>query len=106
METVTIEKKGYAPVTCDAPLPCPFCGSDPELAQLAHTTSLQRIGRSKKYETVKVCIICSTNPLVSDTFWFKCPECRCTTGGHHETAQAAVEAWNRRPTPITKRGKQ
>lgn len=92
----TIAKNGYAPVSCEQPLPCPFCGTEPELAQLAHTMRSERTGRSRKYRQVKVCIIASSMTLTSDTFWFKCSKCGCVSGGHHLTAQQAAEAWNRR----------
>jgi len=92
----TIEEAGYAPVKCEAPLPCPFCGSAAKLAQLAHETRSERIGRSGKYRQVRYSIIASTRTLTADTFWFKCQECGCTSGGHHATAQKAAEAWNRR----------
>ena len=89
-----IAKDGYSPVECDAPLACPFCGREPELAQLAHVTRSERIGRSRKYKLVRVCIFASTSTLTADTFWFKCPKCGCTSGGHHASAQSAVDAWN------------
>lgn len=92
----TYEQKGYVPVICDEPLPCPFCGSEPELAQLAHNTRWERIGRSRKTSEVKVCIIASTQTLTADTFWFKCPTCGATTGNHCTTAQDAAENWNKR----------
>jgi hypothetical protein len=92
----TIEEPGYTPVECEDPLTCPFCGSEPRLAQLAHVICSERIGRSRKYRQVKVCIAASTRTLTADTFWFKCQTCGCSSGGHHETAQAAAEAWNRR----------
>ena len=91
-----IKKDGYKDVECDAPLPCPFCGSEPKLAQLAHTYRQERIGRSRKYRTVQICLIASTSTLTADTFWFKCETCKCTSGGHHESAQAAARAWNTR----------
>lgn len=81
---VVIQEDGYEPVECDIPLPCPFCGSKPKLAQLAH-----RYG--KKY-----CIIASTRTLRADTFWFKCRKCGTTTGRHEGNAQSAVENWNKR----------
>jgi hypothetical protein len=93
---ITITKQGYLPVQCDEPLPCPFCGTAAELAQLAHATRSERIGRSRKHRTVRVVIIASTSTLAADTFWFKCPECNATSGGYHGSAQKAVEAWNRR----------
>jgi hypothetical protein len=93
--TITIDKPGYEPVQCEAPLPCPFCGKTPKLAQLAHVTRQERVGKSRKYRTVRVCIVASTSTLKSDTFWFKC-ECGCTNGGTYRTAQAAVTAWNQR----------
>lgn len=95
-EKVIIEQKGYSPVECDKPLPCPFCGTEPELCQLEHRDSWQRVGRGKKMEKVRVCIISSSQILTGDTFWFKCNECRCTSGPHTKTAQEAVEFWNRR----------
>ena len=91
-----IEKPGYTAVECDPPLPCPFCGSEPELAQVAHSQTSQRIGRSRKFRTVRVALIASTRILTADTFWFKCPSCRATTGDHQHSAQGAVQAWNRR----------
>ena len=95
-EQVIIDQKGYSPVQCDKPLPCPFCGTYPELCQLMHRDSWQRVGRGRKLEKVRVCIISSSQILTGDTFWFKCPTCRCTTGGHHDTAQKAAETWNNR----------
>ena len=89
-----IEKLGYAPVECDEPLPCPFCGEAAELAQLAHTTRLEGKGRKKRY--VQTVIIASTGTIVADTFWFKCSGCKATTGGIHTTPGVAVEVWNRR----------
>jgi hypothetical protein len=93
---ITITKEGYFPVQCDEPLPCPFCGAAAELAQVAHETRSERIGRSRKQRQVRYAIIASTTPLAADTFWFKCPGCNATTGGHHGSAQKAAEAWNRR----------
>lgn len=78
-----IERKGYTSVECDCPLPCPFCGSEAELAQLAHATS-------------GACIVASSEVLAADTFWFRCTSCKATTGRHQTTAQDAVSAWNRR----------
>jgi hypothetical protein len=91
---ITIEKPGYVSVECDAPLPCPFCGGAAELRQLAHTTTSRKVG--KKWETVRVCIFAASTPLSSDTFWFACCQCNATTGKHCDTAQGAVEFWNRR----------
>ena len=96
MEDYQIEQDGYTPVSCEEPLPCPFCGGKAELMQLAHTTRSERIGRSKRFKTVKVCILASTRTLTADTFWFKCAECGCTTGPHHDNAMGASLAWNRR----------
>ena len=75
----TIEQAGYTPVKCEAPLPCPFCGETPELAQLAHSYTSERIGRSRKYRQVRVCIIASNRMLTADTFWFKCKTLRDST---------------------------
>ncbi len=55
MTLTTIEHPGYAPVQCTNPLPCPFCGEIPELAQLAHVTRSERIGRSRKYRHSRIC---------------------------------------------------
>ena len=96
MSDYTIARDGYTPVKCDKPLPCPFCGTEPKLAQLAHHMRSERIGRSRRFRQVKVCILASTSTLTADTFWFKCPECDCTTGGHKDTAREASKAWNRR----------
>ena len=89
-----IEKQGYEPVECDKPLPCPFCGTTPELAQLCHVETWIREGR--KSRKVKVCVMVSTEKLKSDTFWFKCQTCGCTTGKHCSNAQDAVKNWNTR----------
>lgn len=91
-----IEEPGYTPVECDPPIPCPFCDATPRLAQLAHVTRYERVGRSRKTREVKITIIASSRILTADTFWFVCDACGCTSGGHHATAQAAAEAWNRR----------
>ena len=91
-----IEAPGYIAVECDTPLPCPFCGSDAELAQVAHAETSQRIGRSRRYRTVRVALIASTRPLKADTFWFRCSKCRASTGDHQHSAQRAVRVWNRR----------
>lgn len=91
-----IVKEGYEPVECDEPLPCPFCGTTPQLAQLAHITRWERIGRSRKSRQVRICLVASTSTLKGDTFWFKCEACGCTSGGHHNSAQAAAQAWNTR----------
>lgn len=96
MAKAVIAQKGYAPVECDEPLPCPFCGEHPELAQLQHVTRYERIGRSRERQPVRVTILASTNTLVADTFWFKCKSCGCTSGKHCDTAQKAVENWNKR----------
>jgi formate dehydrogenase maturation protein FdhE len=85
-----IEKKGYVPVECDEPLACPFCGSTPELAQLAHSTTY------KNRKPVRCSIVFSTQTLEADTFWFKCNTCGATTGKHCDTAQEASELWNKR----------
>lgn len=81
-EQVTIEAKGYEPVTCDKPLPCPFCGSFPRLAQLHRTLQ----GHT---------ILASFKVLAGNQFWFKCPVCWISTR-HKNTAQEAVEWWNKR----------
>lgn len=94
--TVTIHKEGYKPVECDEPLPCPFCGDRPELAQLEHITRYERVGRSKRPRPVRVAILSSTREIVADTFWFKCNRCGCTSGPHCGTAQEAALSWNRR----------
>ena len=87
---ITIKQDGYADVYVDqSPLPCPFCGSAAKLAQLEHA------GTGKK----RVCIIASSRVQHADTFWFKCESCKATSGGHHGSAQKAVEAWNRRQEP-------
>lgn len=93
-----IKKEGYSPVECDEPLPCPFCGGNAELMQLAHTTRYETTGRgrSRQCKAVKICIISSNQELTSDTFWFKCTNCKCTTGSHKNTAQEAAAAWNTR----------
>lgn len=92
------KKEGYTPVECDEPLPCPFCGSDAELLQLAHITRFETTGkgRSRKCKEVKVCIVASNRELNGDTFWFKCVNCKCTTGSHKDNAQDAVLVWNTR----------
>lgn len=46
--TYTIKRPGYESVTCDKPLPCPFCGSEPELVQLAHAYRTSRRGKPEK----------------------------------------------------------
>jgi predicted RNA-binding Zn-ribbon protein involved in translation (DUF1610 family) len=92
----TYEKKGYVPVSCDEPLPCPFCGSEPELAQLAHNERFERVSRGGRLEKVKTCILCSAATLTADTFWFLCPICGATSGKHCTTAQEAAENWNTR----------
>lgn len=92
--TVVIEKPGYEPVECEKPLPCPFCGSIPELAQLAHTYTWQRKGRSRKQEKVRVCILASSGTLKGDTFWFKCETCGCSSGKHHDNPRDAAISWN------------
>lgn len=92
-----IQTEQYEPVECDAPLPCPFCGSQPMLAQLAHITTWTGPRRARR--EVKVAIVSSTRRMKADTFWFKCEECDCRSGGHHDSAQKAAEAWNRRLPP-------
>lgn len=96
MTKAVIAQKGYAPVECDEPLPCPFCGEHPELAQLEYVTRLERVGRSHRMRPVRVAILASTGTLVANTFWFKCKSCGCTSGPHCGTAQEAVEHWNKR----------
>lgn len=96
MSKITITEPGYSPVICDKPLPCPFCGAEARLAQLAHRMSSERIGRSGKFRQVRICLIASSSTLTADTFWFACSECRSTTGPHCNTAQQAVENWNKR----------
>jgi len=97
-----IFQEGYTPVSCKEPMPCPFCGGPAVLVQLAHRTQYERIGRSKKFRTVKICILASSQILKADTFWFKCSDCGCTTGPHHSNALEASNAWNRRVTNKTK----
>lgn len=84
------EKEGYEPVECDKPIPCPFCGTEPELKQLAHTWTFS------KRKKVRVTLLASSTILKSDTFWFCCPQCEAHTGPHCKDAQKAVEYWNRR----------
>ena len=93
---VCIEEPGYIAVTCDKPLPCPFCGGEAKFCQLAHQITSQRVGKSKKYKQVKVCIIASSRILTGDTFWFRCSICGCILQKHHTTAQDAAIDWNRR----------
>jgi hypothetical protein len=95
---ITIEKPGYVSVECDEPLPCPFCGGAAELRQLAHATTSRLVG--KKLKTVRVCIFAASEPLNSDTFWFACCQCNATTGKHCDTAQGAVEFWNKRHVDV------
>lgn len=96
MSDYEIKQDGYTAVKCDKPLPCPFCGAEPKLTQLAHHMRSERIGRSRRLRQVKVCILASTSTLTADTFWFKCPGCGCTTGEHKDNAMDASKAWNRR----------
>lgn len=91
------EEKGYAPVEHDEPLPCPFCGSQPKLQQLAHRMS--SVKRGRKYVQERVCILASTLTLTADTFWFTCPSCKCSTGPHCTTAAEAARHWNTRLQP-------
>lgn len=86
MTAVVIEQKGYAPVECDEPLPCPFCGAEAHLKQLAYHDGPR--GRTL--------IVSSSRQLAGNMFWFACMSCRATTGPHADTAQEAVEHWNRR----------
>lgn len=82
-----ITQDRYAPVEVDQiPLPCPFCGGAAELSQVAHAQTTK--GR--------VAIVYSQHTLHADTFWFRCESCGAQSGGHHDSAQKAVEAWNRR----------
>jgi hypothetical protein len=90
----TISQKGYVDVQCDATLPCPFCGQQPELKQVAH--DMVWTGSRKYRRQVKMAIVSSTRTLKADTFCFRCEGCGCSSGGHHDTAQKAAEAWNRR----------
>lgn len=84
---ITIRQDGYADVHINQiPLPCPFCGGAAELSQLEHAIT----GKGR------VCIVSSSRIQHADTFWFQCESCRASSGGHHDSAQAAVEAWNRR----------
>ena len=94
MSNYQVEQEGYTPVKCERPLPCPFCGAEPKLSQLSHVTRSERIGRSNRLRQVKVCIVASTKTLTADTFWFKCEDCGCTTGPHHDNAMNASRAWN------------
>ncbi|MFN6310379.1 MAG: Lar family restriction alleviation protein [Planctomyces sp.] len=89
----TIDKPGYVSAECDAPLPCPFCGGAAEL-KLAHATTSRLVG--KKMKTVRACIFAASEPLNSGAFWFACCQCNATTGRHCDTAQGAVEFWNKR----------
>jgi hypothetical protein len=93
-----IKEEGYLPVECDEPLPCPFCGGDAKLVQLAHITRFETTGkgRSRKCKEVRICILASNYERTGDTFWFKCANCKCTTGSHKDTAQEAAESWNLR----------
>lgn len=91
IKMVAITQDGYAPVACLEPLPCPFCGTTPELKQVAHNYKTDRRGK-----VTRIAIIASTKTLTSDTFWFQCPSCRCTSGGHHASGMAASAAWNTR----------
>jgi hypothetical protein len=106
MSDYEINQKGYAPVKCDKPLPCPFCGAEPKLAQLAHHMRSERIGRSRRFRQVRVCIIASTATLTADAFWFRCPVCDCSTGGHKGTALEASQAWNRRTANLMNEQKE
>ncbi len=73
------ERKGFTPVECDAPLPCPFCGAD------------------AAFHCLKDDIVWSSATLVADRFWFDCSKCHAGAGCHGKTAQQAAEQWNRRP---------
>ncbi len=93
-----IKEEGYSPVECDEPLPCPFCGGNAKLKQLAHITRFETTGkgRSRRCTEVKRCIVASNHERTGDTFWFACDNCKCTTGSHKDNAQEAVAAWNMR----------
>lgn len=88
---MVIYQDGYEPVECSIPLPCPFCGGAAVMKQLEHTYKLDKKGKSQR-----ICIIASSRIQRGNTFWFTCESCIATSGGHQETAQAAVENWNRR----------
>jgi len=90
-EMVVITQDGYTPVTCLDVLPCPFCGTEPELRQVAHEYKLDKRGKR-----TSIAIIASTRTLTSDRLWFGCPGCGCTSGGHHSSGIAASAAWNTR----------
>ncbi len=91
---ITIKENGYTPAECDQPLPCPFCGSEPKLQQVAHHECYEGSGRNRR--KVRIMVVSSSRELSADTFWFQCASCKCKSGGMHESAQLAAEAWNRR----------
>lgn len=86
-----IEQDGFEPVECSIPLPCPFCGGVAVLKQLEHVHRLNRKGKVER-----IYIVASSRIQKGNTFWFACESCNATSGGHQETAQAAVNNWNRR----------
>ena len=94
MSEYRIEKEGYAPVVCEEPKPCPFCGGTAKLVQLAHTMRWEKVGRRR--EQVRVQLLAASWPLVGDTFWFACSVCGATSGPHFDNAMDASRAWNRR----------